>query len=73
MAKRNKNKKVKLTEGKIAKFFDKLVFGILNDANERIVNSLRNDPEMEKALSDFEKSSKEFREKFEDYMMSLDN
>lgn len=59
--------KKRLTEGRIRKWLDKIAYGIFNNANKELIDTLKKDKEMEKSIEDFEKASQKLAKTLNDF------
>jgi len=64
--KRAMSDKKQLKEGRIRRFVDWIFYSLLNGINDSIINALRDDPEIDKAIEDFEESQEELKSALRD-------
>lgn len=64
--------KKKLDEGKIKKFLDKIVYGILHGVHDSMLKSLKKDPEMERAIKDYEESADKLENELRSFIDGLE-
>lgn len=62
----SKDKK-QLKEGRIRRFVDWVFYSLLNGINDSIINSLKKDPEIERAVEDFHEAQEDLESALKDF------